>query len=122
MCAFSFRRLRAVLLLAAFGLGLATQAFAAGAVTGPATPAAPAKMMAQDASSVMHCTACDQTGRTGTMPNCPAALCWGVVAAPAHVVRVGFVQAAVFAPPPGAAPHGLAVGPEPHPPRFPTTV
>lgn len=122
MSAFFFRRLRAVLLLVAFGLGLATQAFAAGTMIGPVAPVASTKMVAHDASGMMHCPACDQANRTGTMPSCPAALCWSVVAAPAQVARIEHAQAIVFASSPDAAPHGLAVGPEPHPPRFSAVV
>lgn len=122
MSAFPFRRLCAVLLLVAFGMGLATQAFAAGTMTGPVAPAASTKMVAHDASGMARCAACDQANRTGTMPSCPAALCWGVVAASAQVAHIERTQAIAFAPPPDAAPHGLAVRPEPHPPRFPTIV
>ena len=122
MSAFSFRRLCAVLLLVAFGLGLATQAFAAGTTTGPVAPAASMTMVAHVPSGMAHCATCDQANRTGTMPSCPAALCWGVVAAPVQVARIERTQAIAFAAPPNAAPHGLAVRPEPHPPRFPAIV
>ena len=122
MSVFPFRRLCTVLLLVAFGSGLATQAFAAGTITGPVAPAASMNVVAHATSGMTHCAACDQASRTGTMPSCPAALCWGVVAAPAQVARIERTQAIAFAPPPDAAPHGLAVGPEPHPPRFPTAV
>lgn len=122
MSAFSFRRLRAVLLLVAFGLGLATQAFAAGTTTGPVAPAASMNMAAHATSGMTHCAACGQASRSGTVPSCPAALCWNVVAAPAQVARIERTQVIAFAPLPDAPLHGLAVGPEPHPPRFPTIV
>ena len=122
MNVFPFRRLRAVLLLVAFGLGLATQAFAAGTTTGPVVPVVSMKMVAHATSGMTHCAACDQTNRSGTVASCPAALCWSVVAAPAQVARIERAQAIVFAPPPDAAPHGLAVRPEPHPPRLSTIV
>lgn len=119
MNAFSFRRLRAVLLLAAFSLGVASQALAAVTVTVPARPAAsPVKMIMHDSGGAMPCTACDQANHTGTASVCPAPLCWNTVAAPAQVVRVGFVHAVIFAPSPDAAPHGFAVRPEPPPPRL----
>lgn|SRR5690348_2123799 len=123
MSAFSFRRLRAVLLLAAFSLALAGQALAAVTVTVPVMSAAStAKMVMHDSGGVMHCAACDRTNGTATMPSCSAALCWSLVAAPAQVARIEVAQAVVFAPPPDASPHGLAVRPEPHPPRLSTIV
>ena len=124
MSAFSFRRLRAVLLLAAFSLGLASQALAAVTVTVPVRPAAsPVKMIMHESGGVMLCAACDLANGAATVPNCPAApFCWGLTALPAQALRVARVAAVAFAPPAIDVVRGIAVRPEPPPPRFLTIV
>lgn len=124
MSAFSFRRLCAVLLLTVFSLGLAGQALAAVTVTVPIGPAAaPVKMVMHDSGAVMHCAACDRANGAATMPNCPAApFCWALTALPAQAIRAVRVAVVAFAPPAIDVVRGIAVRPEPHPPRFPAIV
>jgi len=120
-----FARLRAILLLVAFGLSLAGQAFAATVVAdryAAATAKPTMAMMIKGAGGISRCPACDQANTTGMVPNCAVGICWGMVAVPAQAARVERAKSVVFALPPGTFPHGIAVRPEPHPPRSLTSI
>ena len=111
-------RLRAILLLVAFGLSIAGQALAATAVVDQSAEArAQPTMMINDTGGISHCPGCDRANNAATVPNCAAGICWSLVAVPAQVVRVEILKAVAFALPSDTSPHGIAVRPEPHPPR-----
>lgn len=118
-----FGRFRAILLLVAFGLSIAGQAFAATVVVDQSAAArAKPTMMINDVGGMPHCPGCDQANNTGMVPSCAVGICWGLVAVPAQAVHVDFVKSVVFAQPPYTLPHGIAVRPEPHPPRSLTSI
>ena len=79
-------RLRAVMLLLAFSLGLAGQAVAGVTMTGQmsAAPGGPVAVMSGGAMG--GCSGCDG-GNAATSPTCPLAFCWDFVALPAPSLR-----------------------------------
>src|SRR5579872_1550611 len=116
-------RLRAILLLVAFGLSIAGQALAATAVADQSAAASTQPtMMVKSTGGISHCPGCDRANNAATMPSCAVALFCGLVAVQAQAARVEILKAVVFAPPTDTFPHGIAVRPEPHPPRSPASL
>ncbi|MDE2167754.1 MAG: hypothetical protein KGJ66_15620 [Alphaproteobacteria bacterium] len=115
--------MRAILLLVAFGLSLAGQALAATVVVDQSAAArATPMMMVTGADGMARCPGCDRANNTGMVPNCAVGICWGLVAVPAQAVRVERLKSVVFALLPDTFSHGIAVRPEPHPPRSLTSI
>lgn len=105
-------RFRVVMLLLAFGLGLAGQ-IASSAAMAAQMQVAPTAGMATG----MDCPGCpsDQTG--GMPASCTVAACWTIPALPAQVGAAERLHQAVFMPSAGLIIAGIATAPEPHPPR-----
>lgn len=105
-------RFRVLMLLLAFGLGLAGQIVSSAAMAAQMQAAANAGM-----ATGMDCPGCpsDQTG--GMAAGCTVAACWTIPALPAQGGAAERPAQAVFMASAELIIAGIATAPEPHPPR-----
>ena len=113
MLGFLIIRFRVVMLLLAFGLGLAGQILSGAAMA--------AQMQAATEPGIatgMDCPACpsDQTG--GMMGSCSIAACWTIPALPTQERIPEQPVSLAFVPSAASIIAGIAAAPEPHPPRL----
>jgi hypothetical protein len=113
MLGLSVSRFRALMLLLAFGLGLA------GEVASTAAMAAQMQGPAQAGISTgALCLGCDSDMQHGGLaPSCMATSCWTVPALPAQSASLEPQPPAVFPASADAIVTGIASAPDPHPPR-----
>ena len=105
-------RFRVLMLLLAFGLGLAGQLVSTAAMAGQMQPMASAGIASDN-----PCPGCpgDQDG--GMAAGCSVVGCWTAPALPAHGTPTEPMPQVAFAIPPDVVIVGIATAPDPHPPR-----
>jgi hypothetical protein len=104
-------RLRVLMLLLAFALGLAGQLVSGAAMAAQMQAAANAGMATE-----MDCPGCPSDQAGGMAVSCNAA-CWTIPALPAQSGTAEFTSATVFIPSVDLVIAGIVTRPDPHPPR-----
>ena len=113
MLGFLIIRFRVVMLLLAFGLGLAGQIASSAAIDAQMQVAPTAGM-----ATGMDCPACPSDHTGGMMGSCSIAACWTIPALPTQERIPEQPAPLAFVPSAGSVIAGIATAPEPHPPRL----
>jgi hypothetical protein len=112
MLGFPTTRLRFVMLILAFALGLGGPAVSHGTMAAPMQTA-----LASGMATGMDCPNCPDNHKGGMTASCSVTACWTIPALPAQSATVDRQLQAVFTRSGAPIITGIATAPDPHPPR-----